>query len=379
MGELFDLATSMDALYAAFQLSKRESDWKSSVQRFEMNLLPNLVELHNELRSGTYKQSEFYEFTLNERGKTRHIRSMHIRDRVVQRSVCDNILTPTLERYLIYDNGASIKGKGISFSRNRLQCHLEKFYRRHGLDGWVLKIDFSKFFDNIRHDRLMEMIEAKIDDKEALELIRRMIASFSVDVTGLPEEQVRDWWFGIYDSVKYQPSTGGKRFMPKGLGIGSQISQIGGVYVLTPVDQYCKTVRQCKYYGRYMDDIYIIHHDKAFLKDVLENIKTIALRVGLHVNDRKTTITPLRHGFSFMHVKYAVTNTGHIVKRLMAAKMTRERRKLKRYRGLLDSGRMTREDISNAYQSWRGNVKPFDANTSMRNMDKLYNQLFVDK
>lgn len=373
------MATSMDALYAAFQLSKRESDWKSSVQRFEMNLLPNLVELHNELLSGTYKQSEFYEFTLNERGKTRHIRSMHIRDRVVQRSVCDNILTPTLEPYLIYDNGASIKGKGISFSRNRLQCHLEKFYRRHGLDGWVLKIDFSKFFDNIRHDRLMEMIEAKIDDKEALELIRRMIASFSVDVTGLPEEQVRDCWFGIYDSVKYQPSTGGKRFMPKGLGIGSQISQIGGVYVLTPVDQYCKTVRQCKYYGRYMDDIYIIHHDKAFLKDVLENIKTIALRVGLHVNDRKTTITPLRHGFSFMQVKYAVTNTGHIVKRLMAAKMTRERRKLKRYRGLFDSGRMTREDISNAYQSWRGNVKPFDANTSMRNMDKLYNQLFVDK
>ena len=79
-----------------------------------------------------------------------------------------------------------------------------------------------------------------------------------------------------------------------------------------------------------------------------------------------------------MQVKYSLTDTGHIVKRLTAAKMTRERRKLKRYRGLLDSGRLTRKDIANAYQSWRGNVKPFDAFKSMRNMDRLYTQLFVE-
>lgn len=378
MGELFDSATSVDALYAAFQLAKKESDWKASVQRFEMNLLPNLVALHDELRSGTYRQAEFYEFTLNERGKTRSIRSMHVRDRVVQRAVCDRILMPVLGKYLIYDNGASVKGKGIGFSRNRLQCHLERYVRRHGLDGWVLKIDFSKFFDNIRHDRLMEMIAAKIDDKEALDLIRQMISSFSVDVTGIPNEQLSEWWRGVYDSVRHSHSTGGKRFMPKGLGIGSQISQIGGIFVLTPVDQYCKTVRQCKYYGRYMDDIYIIHRDKDFLRDVLENVKAIALKAGLHVNERKTAITPLRRGFTFMQVKYSLTDTGHIVKRLTAAKMTRERRKLKRYRGLLDSGRLTRKDIANAYQSWRGNVKPFDAFKSMRNMDRLYTQLFVE-
>ena len=98
MGTLFDFASSVDALYNAFQKAKRGSDWKASVQRFEMNLLPNLVALSNELRSGTYCQSPFYEFELRERGKTRHIKSLHIRDRVVQRSAVSytHLTLPTI-------------------------------------------------------------------------------------------------------------------------------------------------------------------------------------------------------------------------------------------------------------------------------------------
>lgn len=381
MGELFDNATSVDALYKAFRKSKQGSDWKASVQRYEQNLLPNSSALSKELRSGAYRQRPFYEFELNERGKVRWIKSLHIRDRVVQRSVCDNILVPVLSKYLVYDNGASIANKGISFTRNRLQCHLERYIRKHGVNGYVLQIDYSKFFDNIRHETLLAAISDKLDDPMAMQLVEHLVQSFAINTAHFTDEESRALDTGILDTVRFVPNPSpkrGDRVINKSLGIGSQISQIAGVFYLTPVDQFCKTVMRCKYYGRYMDDLYIIHHDKGLLQQVLAGITKISGQLGLHVNPRKTRIIPLRSGFTFMQIRYSFTSSGHICKRVVAKKVTRERRKLKAYRKLLDEGSLTRREISNAYQSWRGNIKEFDSYKTVRSMDKLYNQLFVE-
>lgn len=382
MGRYFDMATSPDALYKAFGLAKRGSDWKASVQRFEMGLLSNVFALSRELRAGEYRQKDFYEFELRERGKVRHIKSLHIRDRVVQRSVCDNILTPALAGCLIYDNGASIKNKGITFTRNRLQCHLEKYIRKYGTTGYVLQIDYSKFFDNIRHDILMRMIEKRIDDPQALVLIEHLVHSFSVNVGHLTAHEAKALDDGILDTVRFVPNPNPKPDDPvieKSLGIGSQISQIAGVFYLTPVDQYAKTVMRCKYYGRYMDDIYIMHHDKAYLQAVLEGIISISESLGLFVNPKKTFIRPLNKGFVFMQVKYDFTDTGRISKRVVAKKVRRERKKLRAYRRLLTDRKLSRLEISNAYQSWRGNCKQFNARMTVRAMDKFYDSLFVQQ
>lgn len=74
-----------NALLDAFRQAKKGTAWKESVQRYEMNLLRNINHTQKELANGTYEQKDFYEFSLSERGKTRHIKSMHISDRVVQR------------------------------------------------------------------------------------------------------------------------------------------------------------------------------------------------------------------------------------------------------------------------------------------------------
>lgn len=381
MGELFDNATSVDALYKAFRKSKQGSDWKASVQRYEQNLLPNSSALSKELRSGTYRQRPFYEFELNERGKVRWIKSLHIRDRVVQRSVCDNILVSVLSKYLVYDNGASIANKGISFTRNRLQCHLERYIRRHGIDGYVLQIDYSKFFDNIRHEALLSAIFAKLDDPMAMQLVEHLVRSFAINTAHLSEEESNALDVGVLDTVRFVPNPSPKsedRVINKSLGIGSQISQIAGVFYLTPVDQFCKTVMGCKYYGRYMDDIYVVHHDKEFLQRVLDGVTKVSEQLGLTINPRKTHIIPLRSGFTFMQIRYSFTPSGHICKRVVAKKVIRERRKLNAYRKLMDKGSITRREVSNAYQSWRGNIKEFDSYKTVRSMDKLYNQLFVE-
>ena len=153
MPAYYDRMLDANNLYTAFLRAKQGSSWKASVQKFEAGILRNINILIKTLKNKSYEQKPFFEFTLRERGKIRHIRSIHISDRVVQRCLCDNILVPTISPKLIYDNGASVKNKGISFSRNRLTTHLTRYIRKHGTDGYILLIDFSKFFDNINHEK----------------------------------------------------------------------------------------------------------------------------------------------------------------------------------------------------------------------------------
>lgn len=378
MGELFDKITSPDALYRSFFLAKKNSQWKGSVQAFEHYIFRNILVLSNELRSGTYRTKPPVCFKIQERGKPRLIKAQHIRDRVVQRVLCDEVLNPILEKCLIYDNGASITGKGIDFTRKRLQCHLEKFLRKHGTNGYILKVDFSKFFDNIDHELAVKALAKRIDDPQAMALIERLIDDFKIDVSNLSDEEVKEFEDKPFDSLQYKHCNKGEKFLRRSLGIGAQVSQTIGIFYPTPVDFYCKVKRQCRFYGRYMDDIYIIHEDKEFLKDVLQGILEVSKSLRLFVNPRKTTISPLRSGFTFMKVRYTFKATGHIVKRLLPEAFTRERRRLNAYKRLVDKKRVTRRGVANFYQSFRGSAKRFDNYRSLRNTDGLYNKLFVD-
>ena len=111
--EIFD----GNLLYESFLRAKQNSDWKPQVQKFEMTYLLGLSEIQRELESDTYEFQGSTEFTLHERGKVRRITGEQIKDRISKHALCDEILTPAVRKYLIYDNSASIKGKGIDFAR----------------------------------------------------------------------------------------------------------------------------------------------------------------------------------------------------------------------------------------------------------------------
>lgn len=372
-----------NALLNAFRESKKGTSWKESVQRYEMNLLKNINQTQKELMNGTYKQKDFYEFSLCERGKTRHIKSMHVSDRVVQRSVCDNVLVPELERYLIYDNGASMKGKGIHFARKRMCTHLHKYFRKHGSnEGYILMIDFTKFFDNICHAPLVNQMRSKIGNNEAMKFVEKLIDTFRIDVSYMTDEEYANCLKVIYNALEYadidKAKLTGEKYMKKSVGIGSQISQISGVFYPTRIDNYCKIVKGLKYYGRYMDDIYIIHEDKEYLKELLKEIEKMCDELGLFINPKKTQIIKLSKGFTFLKIKYILTDTGKVVERINREGITRMRRKLKKLRKKLDAGEITFEDVRCAYASWKGDKKHYNSYTTLKNMDKLFDELFIE-
>lgn len=165
--------------------------------------------------------------------------------------------------------------------------------------------------------------------------------------------------------------------MRKSVGIGSQISQISGVYYPTRIDNYCKIVKGMKYYGRYMDDIYIIHEDKEYLKGLLNDIQGICDELGLFINPKKTQIVKLSHGFTFLKIKYNLTETGKVQERISKDSVTRMRRKLKKFRKLMDAGEMSFDDVRCAYASWKGGVSHYDSYNVVKSMDKLFDELFI--
>ena len=80
-------------------------------------------------------------------------------DKTVNHLLCDEVLSPAISPFLIHDNGASQKNKGVAFSRKRLETHLHRYYREHkSNDGYILLMDFSGYYASIPHKKCLQVI-----------------------------------------------------------------------------------------------------------------------------------------------------------------------------------------------------------------------------
>lgn len=112
--------TDSDALLRSANACASGVRWKASVQRFEIDKLRWLASIRKEIENQTFKGRGFKRFDIVERGKLRHIQSVHISERVVQKLLCNEILKPVVYPRLIYDNTASQEGKGTELALKRL-------------------------------------------------------------------------------------------------------------------------------------------------------------------------------------------------------------------------------------------------------------------
>ena len=194
--------------------------------------------LQQSLQDGTYTPAQGKKFLIRERGKPRYITSNAMADKTVNHIICDGILTPTLQKYLIYDNGASQKGKGVDFHRRRFEAHLHKYFMRHGTnDGFIMLGDFSGYYANIPHDKcydiLAHFLTRSVDNPAelsmTLDLLSKIFRTFRVDVSRFSDEHIQAFMAGKIDqtinlNVPHVVLTG-EKFLDKGVDIGNQASQ----------------------------------------------------------------------------------------------------------------------------------------------------------
>lgn len=376
-----DIVSDANNLYKAYKASVKNSEWKETSQRFRLNFLSYIFKVQEAILNRTLKNGPVQEFSLNERGKTRPISSIPIEDRIVRHVLCDDILLPEVKKHIIYDNCASIKGRGMSMQRKRFEIHLKKYYRLYGNEGYILFGDFSKFYDNVIHKVAKDELLKLFDDDEFIKwLLDVIFDGFKVDVSYMDDDEYDNCLNSLFNKLEYRKIPDelktGQKYMEKSVNIGDQLSQVIGIYYPYPIDNYVKYVRGEKFYGRYMDDWYIMSPDKDILIDILSNIREIAVGLGIHINEKKTRIVKISSTYKFLQVKYSLTKDGNVIKRLNPKRVTALRRKLKKLAVKVRNGDIEYEWVENMFKSWMGGFYKLLSKQQRTNLLTLYEELF---
>lgn len=338
---------SFDNLYKSMNKCKKGVVWKSPVARYANNGIISVHKTRKSLLTDNRQIKPYNIFMIHE-PKTREIVSTQFEDRVIQTSLSDNYLYDTITKDFIYDNHACQIGKGTDRARNRLKAHMQKYYRKYGTEGYVLKIDFKNYFGNTRHSIAKEAIRRNVDDEWAL-----MHTDMIVD---------------SYNHGK-DPEVG--------MGLGSPITQLTQLALPNDIDHMIKEVLKIKFLVRYMDDTIMIHHDKEYLKYCLEKIKAALKPLGIEVNPRKTQIFKLKQGIKFLGFTFKLTDTGMVLMLLSKDNIKKRRRKIRKHKDLIDKGEMTEEQAEQSKEGWKAHAEKGNNYNVIDDMERFYRKTMM--
>lgn len=336
---------SYDALWGSFMKCKRGVGWKPSTKHFNMNAIEEVLQMANKHEVGEWKNGRPKEIRILY-PKKRDGLSIPFKDRVYQRSINDNVLYPAASRSFILDNWACQKGKGTDYARARMKKHLRSHFRKYGREGYILQIDIKGYYPNMRHEAVKRKFRRYLDDN----VYKAVCDVLDTQYKG---------------EVGYNP--------------GSQMVQIAGISLLDDLDHYCKERLHIAHYGRYMDDITIIHHDYEALAAIRETIRLRMREIGFELHDKKTRIIPLTRGFTFLGFKYHITETGKIIMSLNSANVKHERRKLRRLVRLAKAGKTTKAKADECFRCWCDNASKGNSYKLITRMTKFYNDLWKEQ
>ncbi len=246
----------------------------------------------------------------------REIIAAEFRDRIVHHYVF-NYLNPHLERELITDCYSCRQNKGTSFGVDRLDYHIRSCSQNYTRACWVLQLDISGYFMAIDRRRLCRMALALMDrigrkrDKKGRLLnsyARHGFVSQLLPIIIMHDPlincDVRDW-NGLYDKL---PRSKSLRYSAPdcGLPIGNLTSQMFSNLYMNGFDQWVKRVLKVKHYGRYVDDSFYLSCDRDWLLSLIQPVDDYLQReLGIHLNRKKTKLTEVKLGVSFLgtHLK----------------------------------------------------------------------------
>lgn len=328
--------------------------WKASTINFETTLLTQTQRMQKRIIDGSYYFASFKHFKTIEHGKERDINALNIHDRMVQKCYCDEIMTKAYSRSYILDNSASLKDRGMDFTLRRLKLHLQQHYRRHGIEGGIYQFDFKGYFASIPHEEAKARLKKHIYDER---------------LQGIGCQLIDD--FRLMKNIPFNPSD------PRGVGLGSQVSQNVALDYASILDHYIKDKLRIKGYARYMDDGYVISESLEQLEMIRNEVREVAKSIGLTLNEKKNIITPFKsHSFTFIKMRIRLEPTGKIVMKLGRKSIKAIRRKLKIFRKWVTDDKMSAEDVFISYQSWRSHALRCDSYKTLHAMDRLFINLF---
>ncbi len=261
---LFEQIYSLENLRIAFENFKRGKAKKPDIINFSEKQAKEIYKIYDQVRRKSYRHGPYKEFYIQD-PKIRKINKATARDRVVHHALFRK-LYPIFDRTFIFDSYSCRIGKGTHQGVRRLQKFVRKTSKNNRRICWVLKCDIRKFFDNINHNILMQLIGKRVKDRNALWLAGKIVESFS-----------------------------------PGLPLGNITSQLFANIYLHELDMFIKHDLRVRYYIRYCDDFIILHEDKDYVKSLIPKIdKFLISKLNMQLHPNKIIIHSHRQGADFL-------------------------------------------------------------------------------
>lgn len=287
LNNLYSQIYAMDNLTLADQRASKGKSKQYGVALHNKSKEQNLLSLQNSLIEKTYKTSPYTTFKVYEPKERDVYRLPFFPDRICHHAIM-NILEPIFVNCFTNDTYSCIKGKGIHAASNAVKRAL------NDVDGtkYCLKMDIKKFYPNIDHDILKQLLRRKFKDNDLLWLLDEIIDS----APGVP--------------------------------IGNYLSQYFANFYLTYFDHWIKEVKRVKYYYRYADDLVILSNDKQQLHQLLAEIKEyLSVNLKLTVKENYQIFPVSARGIDF--VGYVMYHTHTLMRKSIKQSFARAVKKNK--------------------------------------------------
>ena len=311
-----DLLTDLFTAYYCARANKRNT-WAQV--KFERNLTDNLIDLYDDIRTHRYRVGRSMCFIIRDPVQ-REIFAASFRDRVVHHLVY-NDLSPVFEQDFIEDSYSCRVGTGTLFGISRLEEAMRECSSAYTRESWVLKLDISGYFMSINRQRLFDLVT------------RHPVLSLSIDFTSVPlcddlpvaapclSPQRRKLLHYLLSQIIFNDPTQGCRIkgsrsdwkgLPPskslfyacpgcGLPIGNLTSQLFSNIYLNQLDHFVTEDLGFRYYGRYVDDFYLVDADKERLLRAIGQIRDfLADDLFLTLHPRKVFLQPVTFGTRFL-------------------------------------------------------------------------------
>jgi RNA-directed DNA polymerase len=265
----YNTIISLENLLAAWKEFLNGKRSRSDVHEFSSHLMPNIIALHAELESRTYKHSLYKAFSISD-PKPRRIHKAGVRDRLLHHAI-HRVLYPFFVRVFIADSFSCRLQKGTHKAVDRFQVFSRKVSCNHTRTVWVLKCDIRKFFASVDQGVLVEILKKYIPDINILRLLTEIIGSFHSTKKGV------------------------------GLPLGNLTSQLLVNIYMNEFDQFVKHKLKVKYYIRYADDFAIFSPNKLSLQSLIPEIQGfLNNRLKLDLHPDKISIGTIVSGIDYL-------------------------------------------------------------------------------
>lgn len=268
---------------------------------FELDLETNLLDLLNDINNRTYVIGRSVSFIVNKPVK-REIFAADFRDRIVHHLVINKI-NWIFEKMFIRDSYSCRKNKGTSYAINRLTHFMRSCSQNYSSPCYVLRLDIQGFFMHINRELLWFKVKKTIEenynklDKDTILYLCKLIIENNPTINCLIKGSKSEWK-GLPKNKSLFHSNKGC-----GLPIGNLTSQVFANLYLNDFDHFAKKTLGLRYYGRYVDDFFVIHSDKSFLKELIPKFRNfLAGKLGLTLHPNKVYLQSVEKGILYLGV-----------------------------------------------------------------------------